>query len=91
MPVAKKMIESMGVGMEALIMPPSLLAKMPHEVLIFHGRQDRIVPLDTSLYLIEHLKHAELYVLDRSGHWSQLERWDVMRPMMEIHFGARTF
>jgi len=30
-------------------------------------------------------------VLDRSGHWSQLERWDVMRPMMEIHFGARSF
>lgn len=91
MPVAKKMIESMGVGMEALIMPPSLLARMPHDVLIFHGRQDRIVPLDTSLYLIEHLQNAELYVLDRSGHWAQLQRWDIMRPMLERHFGARSW
>lgn len=89
MPIAKKMIESMKVGIETLIMPPNLLGKMPHEVLIFHGRQDRIVPLDTSLYLLEHLKHAELYVLDRSGHWAQLERWDVMRPMLERHFGLK--
>jgi pimeloyl-ACP methyl ester carboxylesterase len=88
---AKKMIESMGTGMEALVMPPSVLKKLPHEVLIFHGRQDRVVPLDTSLYLIEHLKHAELYVLDRSGHWAQLERWDVMRPMLERHFRAKSW
>lgn len=89
MPIAKKMIESMKVGIETLIMPPALLGKMPHEVLIFHGRQDRIVPLDTSLYLLEHLKRAELYVLDRSGHWAQLERWDIMRPMLERHFGVK--
>ena len=91
MKTAVKMIDSMKQGVDTLNMPPSILCKLPHKVLIFHGRQDRIVPLDTSLYLIEHLKHAELYVLDRSGHWSQLERWDVMRPMLEIHFGARSF
>jgi pimeloyl-ACP methyl ester carboxylesterase len=88
MEIASKMIGSMSVGIEALIMPPSVLGKMPHEVLIFHGRQDRIVPLDTSLYLLEHLQRAELYVLDKSGHWAQLERWDIMRPMLERHFGA---
>ncbi|WP_432768941.1 MAG: alpha/beta fold hydrolase [Sphingopyxis sp.] len=89
MSIASKMIDSMKVGIETLAMPPSILGKLPHDVLIFHGRQDRIVPLDTSLYLLEHLQHAELYVLDRSGHWSQLERWDIMRPMLERHFGAR--
>src|SRR3546814_18806079 len=89
MSIASKMIDSMKVGIETLAMPPSILGKLPHDVLIFHGRQDRIVPLDTSLYLLEHLQHAELYVLARSGHWSQLERWDIMRPMLERHFGAR--
>lgn len=91
MATAVKMIDSMKTGIETLVMPPSILGKLPHEVLIFHGRQDRIVPLDTSLYLLEHLQHAELHVLDRSGHWSQLERWDAMRPMIEIHFGARSW
>jgi pimeloyl-ACP methyl ester carboxylesterase len=89
--VAEKMIASMNAGIEALVMPPSLLGRLPHEVLIFHGRQDRVVPLDTSLYLLQHLRHAELYVLDRSGHWAQLERWDIMRPMLEHHFGARSW
>lgn len=42
--------------------------QMPNEVLKFHGRQDRVVPLDTSLYLIQHLKNAELMVLDKCGH-----------------------
>jgi pimeloyl-ACP methyl ester carboxylesterase len=74
--------------MNSLCMPPSVLAKLPHEVLILHGRQDRIVPLDTSLYLLQHLKRASLFVIDRSGHWAQLERWDIMRPMLERHFGV---
>lgn len=87
MPIAAKMIETMNVGIEGLIMPPSALAAMPHDVLIFHGRQDHIVPLETSLYLLEHLQRAELYVVDRSGHWAQLQRWDAMRPMLERHFG----
>lgn len=89
MPIAAKMIETMNVGIEGLIMPPSALAAVPHEVLIFHGRQDHIVPLETSLYLLEHLQRAELYVVDRSGHWAQLQRWDAMRPMLERHFGIR--
>jgi len=87
--VQEKMFASMMVGIESLVMPPNLLGRMPHEVLIFHGRQDRVVPLDTSLYLIQHLKNAELMVLDKCGHWAQLERWDVMGPMMKKHFGAK--
>jgi len=88
MAVAEKMIGTMRDGMNSLCMPPSVLGKLPHEVLILHGRQDRIVPLDTSLYLLQHLKRASLFVIDRSGHWAQLERWDIMRPMLERHFGV---
>jgi 2-hydroxymuconate-semialdehyde hydrolase len=89
MPIAEKMIESMKVGIESLVMPPSVLGKIPHDVLIFHGRHDRIVPLESSLYLLQHLKRAALFVIDRSGHWAQLERWDIMRPMLERHFGVK--
>lgn len=85
--VSEAMFESMKNGIESLVMPPSVLGKLPHEVLIVHGRQDRIVPLDTSLYLLQHLKRAELVVLDRCGHWAQVERWDAMGPMLKKHFG----
>jgi 2-hydroxymuconate-semialdehyde hydrolase len=82
------MFQSMREGIETLVMPPSVLGRLPHQVLIFHGRQDRVVPLDTSLYLLKHLKHAELVVLDRCGHWTQIERWDMMGPMLKRHFGV---
>jgi pimeloyl-ACP methyl ester carboxylesterase len=82
------MFESMRTGMESLVIPPARLGRLPHDVLIFHGRQDRIVNLETSLYLLQHLKHAELVVLDCCGHWAQLERWDAMGPMLIQHFGA---
>ena len=35
------------------------------------------------------LKRAELHVLDRCGHWAQLQRWDAMLPIIRSHFGAR--
>jgi len=86
--VQEVMFESMKVGMDALIVPPSALARMPHEVALVHGRQDRVVPLESSLYLLQHLKRAEMFVLDRCGHWAQLQRWDAMLPLIRKHFGA---
>src|SRR3546814_14808781 len=62
MSIASKMIDSMKVGIETLSMPPSILGKLPHDVVIFPGKQDRNGPLDTSLYLLEHLHHAALYL-----------------------------
>ena len=84
--VQESMIESMKVGFDSLIVPPSVLARLPHKVLVVHGRQDRIVPLETSLYFLQHLRHVELHVLDRCGHWAQTQRWDAMLPLIKGHF-----
>ncbi len=86
--VQEIMFAAMRAGMDELILPPSALQRMPHEFAIVHGRQDRIVPLETSLYFLEHLKHAELHVLDRCGHWAQTQRWDAMLPLMVNHFNG---
>ncbi len=83
--VQEVMFESMKTGMDALIVPPSALARMPHEVALVHGRHDRVVPLEASLYLLQHLQRAELTVLDRCGHWAQIQRWDAMLPIMRTH------
>jgi pimeloyl-ACP methyl ester carboxylesterase len=86
--VQEVMFESMKVGLDALVMPPSALARMPHEVALVHGRQDRVIPLEASLYLLQHLQRAELFVLDRCGHWAQIQRWDGMLPIIRSHFLA---
>ncbi|UCV17767.1 alpha/beta fold hydrolase [Ferribacterium limneticum] len=84
--VQEVMFESMKTGMDALVMSPTSLSRIPHEVALVHGRHDRIVPLEASLYLLQHLKRAELHVLDRCGHWAQIQRWDAMLPLIRMHF-----
>lgn len=84
--VQEVMFESMKVGMDALVVPPTALSRMPHEFSLVHGRFDRIVPMEASLYLLEHLQRADLHVLDRCGHWAQIQRWDAMLPLMRAHF-----
>lgn len=85
--IQENAFETMRTSMDALIVPPSVLARMEQPISIVHGRQDRIVPLETSLYFLQHLKRAELHVLDRCGHWAQTQRWDAMLPLIQDHFG----
>jgi pimeloyl-ACP methyl ester carboxylesterase len=54
--------------------PDEQLAALPHETLLVHGREDRVIPLATSLRLLELIDHAQLHVFGRCGHWTQIER-----------------
>ncbi|MBT5701287.1 MAG: alpha/beta fold hydrolase [Gammaproteobacteria bacterium] len=85
-PIQELMFKAMNEGMDSIIIPPPVLNRMEHEWVIVHGRQDKVVPLETSLYFLEHLKNAELHVLDRCGHWAQTQRWDAMLPIIMNHF-----
>jgi 2-hydroxymuconate-semialdehyde hydrolase len=55
---------------------PEDLARLPHEVLVLHGREDRMLPLDHPYWLATHIPRAQLHVLPRSGHWIQIEQAD---------------
>ena len=39
-----------------------------------HGRDDKVIPLATSLRLHELIDDSELHVFGRCGHWTQIER-----------------
>lgn len=52
---------------------PDELATISTEVLAVHGRDDRIIPLEASRYFATHLPNANLYVIGRCGHWTQIE------------------
>lgn len=64
---------------EALQVDADALAALPHQVLLLHGRDDRIVPAEASLWLLEHLREADLLLLGRCGHWIMLERPEAFR------------
>ncbi len=59
--------------LDDLIVPDLALRRMTNPVLLVHGRDDRIVPLETSLYLLQHLPKAQLHVFGQCSHWTQIE------------------
>ncbi|HTP07485.1 MAG TPA: alpha/beta hydrolase [Anaerolineae bacterium] len=56
-----------------LVVPELALRRMDHSVLLVHGRDDKIVPLETSWYLLQHLSKVQLHVFGQCSHWTQIE------------------
>ncbi len=50
------------------------LAGLENEVLIIWGREDRVLPLDSSFILLNRLPNARLHVFPNCGHWAQWEK-----------------
>jgi 2-hydroxy-6-oxo-octa-2,4-dienoate hydrolase len=59
---------------EALATPEERIAAIPHETLVVHGRDDRVIPLENSIRLLGLIERSELHVFGRCGHWTQIER-----------------
>lgn len=49
------------------------IKSLPHETLVIHGREDQVIPLDTSLTLAQWIPNAQLHVYGKCGHWTQIE------------------
>lgn len=58
---------------DALASDPDAIRSLPHETLIIHGRDDRIIPLASSLTLHQWIDRSQLHVYGRCGHWTQIE------------------
>jgi pimeloyl-ACP methyl ester carboxylesterase len=50
--------------------------EIQHETLLIWGRDDQILPLDGSFFMIKRMSNARLHVLPRCGHWAQVEHRD---------------
>lgn len=49
------------------------IGRLPHETLVIHGREDRVIPLSNSLTLASRISRSQLHVFGRCGHWTQIE------------------
>jgi 2-hydroxymuconate-semialdehyde hydrolase len=61
---------------------PDELAGIRHDVLCIHGREDRIIPVAASKYFAESIPGADLYVLGRCGHWTQIEHPETFETLL---------
>jgi 2-hydroxymuconate-semialdehyde hydrolase len=58
---------------DAMCSPEAAIRALPHETLVVHGRDDRVIPLSTSLTLASWVPKAQLHVFGQCGHWTQIE------------------
>lgn len=73
---------------EAMCTPEDEIRRLPHRTLIVHGREDQVIPLQTSLRLMELIDNADLSVFSHCGHWSMIERTaDFNRNVSEFFSG----
>jgi pimeloyl-ACP methyl ester carboxylesterase len=73
---------------EAMCTPEDEIRQLPHRTLIVHGREDQVIPVRTSLRLMELIDNADLRVFAHCGHWSMIERTkDFNRNVSEFFSG----
>ncbi|MBB6406341.1 alpha/beta fold hydrolase [Arthrobacter sp. AZCC_0090] len=59
---------------EALALGADRLGRLKQPTLLVHGREDQVIPLESSYQLLEHIDDAQLHVYPHCGHWVQIER-----------------
>jgi 2-hydroxymuconate-semialdehyde hydrolase len=59
---------------DAMASPEADIRALPHETLVIHGREDKVIPLSTSLTLASWIERSQLHVFGRCGHWTQIEQ-----------------
>jgi 2-hydroxymuconate-semialdehyde hydrolase len=46
---------------------------LSHPTLLVHGRDDKVIPLSTSMTLLNWIDNSQLHIFGRCGHWTQIE------------------
>lgn len=67
---------------DALATSDEDLRAIQQEVLIVHGREDRILPVTVAYGLLERIDRAQLHVFGRCGHWTQIEHADRFNELV---------
>ena len=60
--------------LDALASEEDEISALPHETLIFHGREDLVVPVECSIRFNQLIPRSQLHVFGQCGHWTQIEK-----------------
>lgn len=58
---------------QSLASPEDLIAALPHDTLIIHGREDQVIPVENSYRLSRLIPKSQLHIYGQCGHWTQIE------------------
>ncbi len=74
---------------DAMAAPEADVRAIDKEVLVVHGREDRIIPLSNAYKLVELIPRAQLHVFGRCGHWTQIEHSRRFNRLLADFFAER--
>ncbi|MFC5512663.1 alpha/beta fold hydrolase [Massilia jejuensis] len=60
-------------GVDGLASPVEAIRALPHETMVVHGREDKVIPLESSYQLFGLIPKSQLHVFGQCGHWTQIE------------------
>ncbi|MGE3690029.1 MAG: alpha/beta fold hydrolase [Novosphingobium sp.] len=72
--------------LDAQCLPIGALQGIDHDVLIVHGRDDRVVDPQVSWNLHQHLRNSQLHLIGNCGHWTMIEQGVRFRRLVADHF-----
>lgn len=61
----------------AMSHPEAAIRAIPHRTLLIHGRDDKVIPLATTMTLLDWIDDAQAHIFGRCGHWTQIEHADA--------------
>lgn len=73
---------------EAMSHAEAEIRAIPHKTLLVHGRDDRVIPLSTSLTMNQWIIDSQLHVYGRCGHWTQIEHAAAFSQLVDNFLGA---
>jgi 2-hydroxymuconate-semialdehyde hydrolase len=62
------------------------IKKIDKNVLIIHGREDKVIPLQNSIRLNQLILKSQLHVFGQCGHWTQIEHKDRFNKLLVDFF-----
>jgi 2-hydroxymuconate-semialdehyde hydrolase len=72
-----------------IVLPEEAYRRMDFPILLVHGRDDRIVPLETSMYLLERLPKVQIHVFGQCSHWVQIEYKEAFNQLLGDFFEGK--
>ena len=73
-------------GIEDMQSDEQEIKKIHHDVLIIHGREDKVIPLENSIKLNQLIKKSQLHLFGECGHWTQIEHKDRFNKLLKNFF-----
>lgn len=70
----------------AVPIPTVALRRIKNQILLVHGRDDKVCSIESSYYLLDHLDEAQLHVFSKCGHWTQIEKKDQFNHLIQQFF-----